>query len=153
MAAAVQLSDKVYINKVYINTDYISEEEERKVEGMLAFLTEESKQAAASTATDQYRCELLRYTTPEPSGVVVPGEVDNTTEMELTGRRWVGVGEGEGGWGGRTTERGGGEGGQEGRGGGREEDGRGREEGREDHREEGEEEEVEERLDGEGGEE
>ncbi|XP_030231274.1 E3 ubiquitin-protein ligase RNF123 isoform X2 [Gadus morhua] len=31
-------------------TDYISEEEERKVEGMLAFLTEESKQAAASTA-------------------------------------------------------------------------------------------------------
>ncbi|CAL8383276.1 unnamed protein product [Boreogadus saida] len=58
MAAAVQLSDKVYINKVYINTDYISEEEERKVEGMLAFLTEESKQAAASTATDM-------YTTPE----------------------------------------------------------------------------------------
>ncbi|XP_071392669.1 E3 ubiquitin-protein ligase RNF123-like, partial [Centroberyx affinis] len=31
-------------------TDYISEEEERKVERMLAFLTEESKQAAASTA-------------------------------------------------------------------------------------------------------
>ncbi|CAL8337644.1 unnamed protein product [Merluccius merluccius] len=31
-------------------TDYISEDEERKVEGMLAFLTEESKQAAASTA-------------------------------------------------------------------------------------------------------
>ncbi|CAL8400946.1 unnamed protein product [Arctogadus glacialis] len=43
-------------------TDYISEEEERKVEGMLAFLTEESKQAAASTATDQYRCELLGLT-------------------------------------------------------------------------------------------
>ncbi|KAJ3602867.1 hypothetical protein NHX12_030612, partial [Muraenolepis orangiensis] len=33
------------------DTDYISEEEERKVEGMLAFLTEESKQAAASTAS------------------------------------------------------------------------------------------------------
>uniref|UniRef100_A0A667X8W5 E3 ubiquitin-protein ligase RNF123 n=1 Tax=Myripristis murdjan TaxID=586833 RepID=A0A667X8W5_9TELE len=32
------------------DTDYISEEEERKVERMLAFLTEESKQAAASTA-------------------------------------------------------------------------------------------------------
>lgn len=32
------------------DTDYISEEEERRVERMLAFLTEESKQAAASTA-------------------------------------------------------------------------------------------------------
>ncbi|KAL2091630.1 hypothetical protein ACEWY4_013893 [Coilia grayii] len=31
-------------------TDYISAEEEQKVEQMLAFLTEESKQAAASTA-------------------------------------------------------------------------------------------------------
>uniref|UniRef100_A0A667WXY5 E3 ubiquitin-protein ligase RNF123 n=1 Tax=Myripristis murdjan TaxID=586833 RepID=A0A667WXY5_9TELE len=34
-------------------TDYISEEEERKVERMLAFLTEESKQAAASTPTSE----------------------------------------------------------------------------------------------------
>lgn len=32
------------------DTDYISEEEKQKVELMLAFLTEESKQAAASTA-------------------------------------------------------------------------------------------------------
>ncbi|TWW61387.1 E3 ubiquitin-protein ligase RNF123 [Takifugu flavidus] len=32
------------------DTDYISEEEKKKVELMLAFLTEESKQAAASTA-------------------------------------------------------------------------------------------------------
>ncbi|KAL1251007.1 hypothetical protein QQF64_018803, partial [Cirrhinus molitorella] len=31
-------------------TDYISTEEEQKVEQMLTFLTEESKQAAASTA-------------------------------------------------------------------------------------------------------
>jgi len=32
------------------DSDYISEEEKQKVEQMLAFLTEESKQAAASTA-------------------------------------------------------------------------------------------------------
>ena len=34
----------------FLDTDYISAEEELKVEQMLAFLTEESKQAAASTA-------------------------------------------------------------------------------------------------------
>lgn len=33
-----------------LDADYISAEEEQKVEQMLAFLTEESKQAAASTA-------------------------------------------------------------------------------------------------------
>uniref|UniRef100_A0A8C6NNE0 RING-type E3 ubiquitin transferase n=1 Tax=Nothobranchius furzeri TaxID=105023 RepID=A0A8C6NNE0_NOTFU len=35
------------------DTDYISEEEKQKVEVMLAFLTEESKQAAASTPTSE----------------------------------------------------------------------------------------------------
>lgn len=35
---------------VCADTDYISMEEEQKVEQMLTFLTEESKQAAASTA-------------------------------------------------------------------------------------------------------
>lgn len=44
------------------DTDYISEEEKQKVELMLAFLTEESKQAAASTAvstnTDDDRCHV-----------------------------------------------------------------------------------------------
>nr|XP_020482117.2 E3 ubiquitin-protein ligase RNF123-like [Labrus bergylta] len=37
-------------------TDYISEEEKQKVELMLAFLTEESKQAAASTAVSTSEC-------------------------------------------------------------------------------------------------
>lgn len=35
---------------MFSDTDYISEEEKHKVELMLAFLTEESKDAAASTA-------------------------------------------------------------------------------------------------------
>lgn len=38
------------------DTDYISEEEKQKVELMLTFLTEESKQAAASTAVSNVHC-------------------------------------------------------------------------------------------------
>ncbi|XP_005740962.1 E3 ubiquitin-protein ligase RNF123-like [Pundamilia nyererei] len=37
-------------SRFLLDTDYISEEEKHRVELMLAFLTEESKQAAASTA-------------------------------------------------------------------------------------------------------
>lgn len=40
------------------DTDYISEEEKQKVELMLAFLTEESKQAAASTAVSTNACVI-----------------------------------------------------------------------------------------------
>ncbi|KAM7401508.1 hypothetical protein PAMP_016817 [Pampus punctatissimus] len=42
--------------QIIFNTDYISEEEKQKVELMLTFLTEESKQAAASTATMMSNC-------------------------------------------------------------------------------------------------
>lgn len=43
----------------FLDADYISAEEEQKVEQMLAFLTEESKQAAASTAVSTVPCHLI----------------------------------------------------------------------------------------------
>ena len=54
------------------DTDYISEEEKQKVEQMLAFLTEESKQAAASTAVSS------------PAGPTPPVAVLDTREL-----RWA----------------------------------------------------------------
>ncbi|XP_063071315.1 E3 ubiquitin-protein ligase RNF123 [Engraulis encrasicolus] len=48
-AAAGAATDRKHFS-LHAYTDYISSEEEQKVERMLAFLTEESKQAAASTA-------------------------------------------------------------------------------------------------------
>ncbi|XP_062316015.1 E3 ubiquitin-protein ligase RNF123 [Osmerus eperlanus] len=48
-AAAAAAADRKHFS-LHAYTDYISEEEERKVERMLSFLTEESQQAAASTA-------------------------------------------------------------------------------------------------------
>lgn len=47
--AAAPNADRKHFS-LHAYTDYISEEEEQKVEKMLSFLTEESKQAAASTA-------------------------------------------------------------------------------------------------------
>lgn len=46
----IPVAKRVCLCVFYLDTEYISDEERQKVELMLAFLTEESKQAAASTA-------------------------------------------------------------------------------------------------------
>lgn len=53
----------LYLTRVFVfsltDTDYISQEEKQKVELMLTFLTEESKQAAASSAVSITSCLMF----------------------------------------------------------------------------------------------